>query len=125
MCPVSRGLIDFAGPCIDGPPALFAEICPRRITFDYAARLTRFYRWTWPLEEIIQFLQWTARQIVSPSAARQPVDRGVRDPGDEASVKSAVMLALWDRFRREGIRVPYPVRKSASAAERCRSKVSG
>jgi small-conductance mechanosensitive channel len=27
------------------------------------------------------------------------------------SVKSDVMLSLWDVFKREGIRVPYPVRE--------------
>jgi hypothetical protein len=27
------------------------------------------------------------------------------------NVKSDVMLALWDAFKREGIRVPYPVRE--------------
>jgi len=27
------------------------------------------------------------------------------------NVKSEVMLALWDVFKREGIRVPYPVRE--------------
>jgi small-conductance mechanosensitive channel len=26
------------------------------------------------------------------------------------NVRSDVMLALWDAFKREGIRVPYPVR---------------
>jgi small-conductance mechanosensitive channel len=26
-------------------------------------------------------------------------------------VKSNVMLGLWDAFKREGIRVPYPVRE--------------
>ena len=27
------------------------------------------------------------------------------------NVKSDVMLSLWDTFKREGIRVPYPVRE--------------
>jgi small-conductance mechanosensitive channel len=27
------------------------------------------------------------------------------------NVKSEVMLALWEAFKREGIRVPYPVRE--------------
>jgi small-conductance mechanosensitive channel len=27
------------------------------------------------------------------------------------NVKSDVMLALWEAFKREGIRVPYPVRE--------------
>jgi small-conductance mechanosensitive channel len=27
------------------------------------------------------------------------------------NVKSDVMLSLWDAFKREGIRVPYPVRE--------------
>lgn len=27
------------------------------------------------------------------------------------NVKSEVMLALWDAFKRKGIRVPYPVRE--------------
>jgi small-conductance mechanosensitive channel len=27
------------------------------------------------------------------------------------AVKSEVMLGLWDAFKREGIRVPYPVRE--------------
>jgi small-conductance mechanosensitive channel len=35
----------------------------------------------------------------------------VADPDGMDSVKSEVMLALWDVFRREGIRVPYPVRE--------------
>jgi small-conductance mechanosensitive channel len=35
----------------------------------------------------------------------------VADPGDMDSVKSEVMLSLWDAFRREGIHVPYPVRE--------------
>jgi small-conductance mechanosensitive channel len=35
----------------------------------------------------------------------------ISDPGDMDSVKSEVMLSLWDAFRREGIRVPYPVRE--------------
>jgi small-conductance mechanosensitive channel len=26
-------------------------------------------------------------------------------------MKSEVMLSLWDAFKREGIRVPYPVRE--------------
>jgi small-conductance mechanosensitive channel len=26
------------------------------------------------------------------------------------NVRSEVMMALWDTFKREGIRVPYPVR---------------
>jgi small-conductance mechanosensitive channel len=35
----------------------------------------------------------------------------IRDPVDGlASVRSAVMLALWDIFKREGIEFPYPVR---------------
>ncbi|MET0677959.1 MAG: mechanosensitive ion channel domain-containing protein [Bradyrhizobium sp.] len=35
----------------------------------------------------------------------------IGDPGDMDSVKSEVMLSLWDAFKREGIRVPYPVRE--------------
>jgi small-conductance mechanosensitive channel len=35
----------------------------------------------------------------------------VADPDGMDSVKSEVMLALWDAFRREGVRVPYPVRE--------------
>ncbi len=35
----------------------------------------------------------------------------INDPGDMDSVKSEVMLSLWDAFKREGIRVPYPVRE--------------
>jgi small-conductance mechanosensitive channel len=35
----------------------------------------------------------------------------VADPADMDSMKSEVMLALWDAFKREGIRVPYPVRE--------------
>jgi small-conductance mechanosensitive channel len=35
----------------------------------------------------------------------------VADPSDMDSMKSEVMLALWDEFKREGIRVPYPVRE--------------
>jgi small-conductance mechanosensitive channel len=27
------------------------------------------------------------------------------------NVKSEVMLSLWDTFKREGIKVPYPVRE--------------
>ena len=35
----------------------------------------------------------------------------IRDPVEGlASVRSAVMLALWDIFKREGIEFPYPVR---------------
>ncbi len=33
------------------------------------------------------------------------------DPDGMDNVKSDVMLALWDAFKREGIRVPYPVRE--------------
>jgi len=35
----------------------------------------------------------------------------VADPSDMDSMKSEVMLSLWDAFKREGIRVPYPVRE--------------
>lgn len=35
----------------------------------------------------------------------------INDPGDMDSVRSEVMLSLWDAFKREGIRVPYPVRE--------------
>ncbi|MDU0955394.1 MAG: mechanosensitive ion channel [Bradyrhizobium sp.] len=35
----------------------------------------------------------------------------IADPSYMDSVKSEVMLALWDAFKREGIRVPYPVRE--------------
>jgi small-conductance mechanosensitive channel len=35
----------------------------------------------------------------------------VADPADMDSMKSEVMLSLWDGFKREGIRVPYPVRE--------------
>ena len=35
----------------------------------------------------------------------------IADPDGMDSVKSEVMLALWDGFKREGIRVPYPVRE--------------
>ena len=35
----------------------------------------------------------------------------ISDPSDMDTVKSEVMLSLWDAFRREGIRVPYPVRE--------------
>ena len=35
----------------------------------------------------------------------------VADPADMDSMKSEVMLSLWDAFKREGIRVPYPVRE--------------
>ena len=35
----------------------------------------------------------------------------IADPDGMDSVKSDVMLALWDAFRREGVRVPYPVRE--------------
>lgn len=35
----------------------------------------------------------------------------ISDPDGMDSVKSDVMLALWDVFKREGIRVPYPVRE--------------
>jgi small-conductance mechanosensitive channel len=35
----------------------------------------------------------------------------IADPGDMDSVKSEIMLSLWDAFKREGIRVPYPVRE--------------
>jgi small-conductance mechanosensitive channel len=33
------------------------------------------------------------------------------DPDGMDNVKSDVMLALWEAFKREGIRVPYPVRE--------------
>lgn len=35
----------------------------------------------------------------------------IADPDGMDNVKSDVMLALWDTFKREGIRVPYPVRE--------------
>jgi small-conductance mechanosensitive channel len=35
----------------------------------------------------------------------------ISDPDGMDTVKSDVMLALWDAFKREGIRVPYPVRE--------------
>ena len=35
----------------------------------------------------------------------------ISDPDGMDGVKSDVMLALWDAFKREGIRVPYPVRE--------------
>lgn len=35
----------------------------------------------------------------------------IADPSYMDSVKSEVMLALWEAFKREGIRVPYPVRE--------------
>jgi small-conductance mechanosensitive channel len=35
----------------------------------------------------------------------------IADPDGMDGVKSEVMLALWDTFKREGIRVPYPVRE--------------
>jgi small-conductance mechanosensitive channel len=35
----------------------------------------------------------------------------IADPDGMDAVKSEVMLALWDAFKREGIRVPYPVRE--------------
>ncbi len=35
----------------------------------------------------------------------------IPDPDGLDSIKSEVMLALWDAFKREGIRVPYPVRE--------------
>jgi small-conductance mechanosensitive channel len=35
----------------------------------------------------------------------------IGDPDGLDNVKSDVMLALWDAFKREGIRVPYPVRE--------------
>ena len=35
----------------------------------------------------------------------------IADPDGMDNVKSDVMLALWEAFRREGIRVPYPVRE--------------
>lgn len=35
----------------------------------------------------------------------------IADPDGMDTVKSEVMLALWDGFKREGIRVPYPVRE--------------
>ena len=35
----------------------------------------------------------------------------VADPDGLDNVKSEAMLALWDAFQREGIRVPYPVRE--------------
>jgi small-conductance mechanosensitive channel len=35
----------------------------------------------------------------------------ISDPDGMDNVKSDVMLSLWDTFKREGIRVPYPVRE--------------
>jgi small-conductance mechanosensitive channel len=35
----------------------------------------------------------------------------IADPDGMDNVKSETMLALWDVFKREGIRVPYPVRE--------------
>lgn len=35
----------------------------------------------------------------------------IADPDGMDNVKSDVMLALWDGFKREGIKVPYPVRE--------------
>jgi small-conductance mechanosensitive channel len=35
----------------------------------------------------------------------------IADPDGMDTVKSEVMLSLWDAFKREGIRVPYPVRE--------------
>ncbi len=35
----------------------------------------------------------------------------ISDPDGMEGVKSEIMLALWDVFKREGIRVPYPVRE--------------
>jgi small-conductance mechanosensitive channel len=35
----------------------------------------------------------------------------IADPDGMDTVKSDVMLGLWDAFKREGIRVPYPVRE--------------
>jgi small-conductance mechanosensitive channel len=35
----------------------------------------------------------------------------IADPDGMDGVKSEVMLALWDAFKREGIKVPYPVRE--------------
>jgi small-conductance mechanosensitive channel len=35
----------------------------------------------------------------------------IADPDGMDNVKSEVMLALWEVFKREGIRVPYPVRE--------------
>lgn len=35
----------------------------------------------------------------------------IAEPDGMDNVKSEVMLALWDAFKREGIRVPYPVRE--------------
>src|ERR1019366_1725071 len=35
----------------------------------------------------------------------------IADPEGMDNVKSEVMLSLWEAFRREGIRVPYPVRE--------------
>jgi small-conductance mechanosensitive channel len=35
----------------------------------------------------------------------------IADPDGMDNVKSEVMLALWDAFKRENIRVPYPVRE--------------
>jgi len=35
----------------------------------------------------------------------------IADPDGMDNVKSEVMLSLWEAFKREGIRVPYPVRE--------------
>ena len=53
----------------------------------------------------------------------------IRDPADGVTnVRGAVMLALWDAFRREGVEIPYPVRDvritqdgSAAAGKRKRA----
>jgi small-conductance mechanosensitive channel len=36
----------------------------------------------------------------------------IADPDGMDDVKSEVMLSLWETFKREGIRVPYPVRET-------------
>jgi len=35
----------------------------------------------------------------------------IAEPDGMDAVRSDVMLALWEAFKREGIRVPYPVRE--------------
>ena len=35
----------------------------------------------------------------------------IAEPDGMDAVRSGVMMELWDAFKREGIRVPYPVRE--------------
>ena len=49
----------------------------------------------------------------------------IADPDGMDNVKSEVMLSLWDAFKREGIRVPYPVREIRDPRRRAAGRDHG